>query len=173
MERGVSMNRMANSDFKAKRVTRSYRQTINAAPSEVFPLLCPVREAEWLDGWDYSLIYSESGFAEEGCVFISRHEGEKDTIWLITRRDDKAREIEFARITPESRVAKLDISVKDAGNDTSDVLITYTFTALCEEGNKFIENLTEKKFSKSMRFWEKSMNHFLETGKKLKAPGNT
>jgi hypothetical protein len=36
--------------FDAKRVTRSYRQTINAAPEVVFPLLCPVRESEWLEG---------------------------------------------------------------------------------------------------------------------------
>jgi hypothetical protein len=36
--------------FKAKRITRSYEQTINAAPSKVFDLLCPVREAELLSG---------------------------------------------------------------------------------------------------------------------------
>ena len=36
--------------FRPERITRKYRQTINAAPHVVFPLLCPVREAEWLDG---------------------------------------------------------------------------------------------------------------------------
>ena len=56
--------------FKAKHITRSYEQTINADPSTVFDLLCPVKEAEWLDGWDYTLLHSESGLAEEGCVFL-------------------------------------------------------------------------------------------------------
>ena len=73
--------------FKAKHITRSYEQTINADPARVFDLLCPVKEAEWLDGWDYTLLHSESGLAEEGCVFLSRQEGEKDTIWMITKRD--------------------------------------------------------------------------------------
>ena len=158
---------MSNTGFIAKRVTKSCQQKINAASSTVFSLLCPVREAEWLSGWDYELIYSVSGVAEEGCVFTSNQKGEKDTIWLITKRDEGHKEIEFARITPESRVAKLNISVADADDGTSLVNITYVFTALNESGNKFIEALTEAKFNENMKFWENSMNHFIKTGKQL------
>ena len=158
---------MNNTGFIAKRVTRSYQQKINASSSDVFTLICPVREAEWLAGWDYELIYSVSGVAEEGCVFTSRQKGEKDTIWLITKRDEDNKEIEFARITPESRVAKLNISVEDADEGASLVNITYVITALNESGNKFIEELTEAKFNENMAFWEKSMNHFIQTGKQL------
>jgi len=32
-------------------VPRRYAQNIHAPPQAVFPLLCPVREGEWLDGW--------------------------------------------------------------------------------------------------------------------------
>lgn len=42
------------------------------APLErVFPLLCPVREREWLQGWDATMVCSESGVAEPGCVFTT------------------------------------------------------------------------------------------------------
>ena len=34
--------------FEAKRVRLEYTQTNDAPPNRVFPLLCPVREAEWL-----------------------------------------------------------------------------------------------------------------------------
>jgi hypothetical protein len=37
--------------FTAKRVTHTYTQKLDATPERVFPLLCPVREAEWADGW--------------------------------------------------------------------------------------------------------------------------
>ena len=161
------MNPTETSDFKANRVTRNYIQTINAEPSRVHTLICPVKEAEWLDGWDYDLIFSHSGVAEPGCVFISRSEGEKDTIWLITRRDDQACETEFARITPGSRVAHLTVRIEDDGKHASRVHITYTITALTEAGNKFIENFTEENFVKDMKFWEATMNHYLETGKAL------
>lgn len=153
--------------FKAKRVTRNYIQTINAEPSKVHALICPVKEAEWLDGWDYDLIFSQSGFAEAGCVFISRTEGEKETIWLITKRDDQNYETEFARITPESRIAYLTVRIEDGGNHTSRMHIAYTFTALTEEGNQFIENFTEENFVQDMKFWEATLNHYLETGRPL------
>lgn len=154
--------------FKAEHITRSYEQTIYADPSQVFELICPVREAEWLDGWDYRLIYSESGLAEEGCVFISRQPGENDTIWMITKRDAEKKEIEFARVTPESRIARLVVAVKQKETNVSRVQITYVFTALCEEGNRFLAEFTEEKFSEAMKFWENSMNYYLQTGKKLR-----
>ena len=156
-----------NPSFKAKHITRSYEQTINAEPVKVFDLLCPVKEAEWLDGWDYLLLHSESGFAEEGCVFLSRQEGEKDTIWMITRRDVQKREIEFVRATPESRIAKLTIAVVEKTATASTVKITYVITALCDAGNEFLEAFTQENFEAAMKFWETSMNYYLETGKKL------
>jgi hypothetical protein len=38
------------------RVTRSYKQRLVASVSKVFPLLCPVREADWIDGWNPILV---------------------------------------------------------------------------------------------------------------------
>ena len=159
-----------NPSFKAKHITRSYEQTINADPSRVFDLLCPVREAEWLDGWDYTLLHSQSGLAEEGCVFLSHQKGEKDTIWMITRRDVDNRKIEFIRATPASRIAHLTIGVHPKAANLSTVKITYVITALCEAGNQFLEAFTREKFEDSMKFWEKSLNYYLDTGRKLKRP---
>jgi len=164
------MPRTIRPSFQANHITRSCEQTINADPSKVFDLLCPVKEAEWLDGWDYILLHSESGLAEEGCVFLSRQEGEKDTIWMITKRDVQSREIEFVRATPESRIARLTISVVEKEAMVSKVVITYVITSICEKGNQFLEAFTEGKFTAAMKFWEKSMNYYLETGKKLRQP---
>jgi len=161
------MPRTISPSFNAKHITRSFEQTIHADPTRVFDLLCPVREGEWLDGWDYTLLHSESGLAEEGCVFLSRQEGEKDTIWMITKRDVQNREIEFVRVTPESRIARLCIAVDEKAESVSTVKITYVITALCEQGNKFLEAFTQKNFEAGMKFWEASMNYYLKTGKKL------
>jgi hypothetical protein len=161
------MNPTELSSFKAKRVTRSFVQTIYAEPVKVHSLICPVKEAEWLDGWDYDLIFSQSGVAEHGCVFISRADGEKNTIWLITKRDDQNYKTEFARMTPESRVGHLTVRIEDGGNHTSRVHISYTFTALNAAGNQFIENFSEENFVKDMKFWEAALNHYLKTGKVL------
>jgi hypothetical protein len=163
-----TMENQKDQNFKAKRVTRTYCQTIHADPAKVYALICPVKEAEWLDGWQYEMIYSQTGLAEEGCVFKSQNEGEADTIWLITKRDDERLETELARLTPDSRIAKLTIRVQAAGNGQSRVDIQYVFTALNETGNQFIDSFSEENFIKDMQFWEASMNHYLETGQKLK-----
>ena len=158
---------MDNSNFTARRITRTYRQIINATPEKVFPLLCPVREAEWLDGWQYAMIYSESGLVEEGAVFSTPHAGEADTVWIVTKHDPGKREIEFARFTPASRTCVLRLAVSANTATSSLVDISYTYTATTPEGNAFIESLTEEAFVEAVSFWEKSMNHFLDTGKKL------
>lgn len=158
---------MDDSGFTARRITRRYRQTINAPPESVFPLLCPVREVEWLDGWQYAMIYSESGLIEEGAVFSTPHEGEENTVWIVTKHDPEKREIEFARFTPNSRTCVLRIAVGADTENRSLVDVGYTYTATTPAGNDFIEGLTEETFLKSVVFWEKSVNHFLETGEKL------
>ena len=161
------MDKSKDSGFAAKRITRSYRQTINAQPNIVFPLLCPVREAEWLDGWKYEMIHSESGLAEEGCVFSTPGDGEADTVWIISLHDSKNHLIQFTRFTPGSRTCVLDIAVTGRGEAKSNVDISYTYTGITADGNVWIDNFIEDNFLDAVKFWERSMNHFLETGKKL------
>jgi hypothetical protein len=158
---------MDNPSFTARRTTKTYRQTINATPEKVFPLLCPVREAEWLDGWQYAMIYSESGLVEEGAVFRTPHEGEADTVWIVTKHDPGRRQVEFTRFTHASRICVLRIAVSPKAENSSIVDISYTYTATAPDGNAFIESLTEPVFVEAVSFWEQSMNHFLATGKKL------
>lgn len=78
---------MTRSNFVARRLTRTYRQTIHASPDVVFPLLCPVHEAEWLDGWHSTMLFSPTGLVEEGAVFTTPGEGEDDTVWIVTSHD--------------------------------------------------------------------------------------
>ena len=158
---------MEQTDFKALRLTQNYRQTIHAQPEKIFPLLCPVSEAQWLDGWQYQMIFSESGRVEQGAVFRTPGLDEPDTDWVVTRHDPSAHKVEFIRITPFSRTCLLNISVLSQDETTSQVDISYTYTGLSPAGNDYIVNLSEADFITSMKFWEESMNHFLKSGHKL------
>ena len=35
---------------------KNHVMKIDASPDLIFPLLCPVREAEWIDGWSCEMI---------------------------------------------------------------------------------------------------------------------
>jgi hypothetical protein len=81
--------------FRGNRVVHEFTQTNPAAPEKVFPLLCPVREGDWLLGWKYRLIYSDSGVAELGCVFTTPNppgsaapdRASAKTTWIVTLSD--------------------------------------------------------------------------------------
>jgi hypothetical protein len=81
--------------FAALHRTASCTMRVAAPPAEVFPLLCPVREREWIPGWDAEVLHSRSGLAEPGCVFVTRPSEGRSLSWVITRQEP-SRAIAFA-----------------------------------------------------------------------------
>ncbi len=153
--------------FKGIQASKTYKQINNAPPEIVFPLLCPVREKDWIDGWDYKMIYSKLGLIEKGCVFSTPHHGNARTIWYVTEYDKENYSVEFVRITPDEEVVKIDIYLVDNRNGTTTSNITYQYTGLSESKNTWIKNKLDSEFEESMIWWEKSINYYIESGKKL------
>jgi hypothetical protein len=150
-----------------KRASHSYTQTLKAAPEAVFPLLCPVREAEWLVDWDPLLVISNSGVAEEDCVFTTPSQP-ADTIWYVTDYEPKKGFIAFVRVTPGVTATRLSIQLaRVPGGSTAH--ITYTQTSLGTLGDAAIDGFTEAAYVSFMQIWETRINHFLTTGHCLAA----
>ncbi len=59
----------ADRDFVSHRRVITFTRTVPASPEAVFRQLCPTREHDWIDGWQSELIYTESGYGEDQCVF--------------------------------------------------------------------------------------------------------
>lgn len=149
------------------RAEHSYTQSIRATPAEVFPLLCPVRELDWAPGWQPDWVISESGIAEEGCVFQTP--GEEDTpcaTWVITAYRPADHHIGMIKIIPGHTVTKLEASLAADGRGGTHATITYGFTALGPQGERFVETRTAEWYGEFMQGWESAMNHYLETGQK-------
>src|SRR5215472_2179246 len=86
---------------------------VEAEPEAVFPLLCPVREYEWLDGWACEMVYSHSGFAEPGCVFRTLF-GEVPEVWHVNAYDPPRR-IEYLVVAPDMLITRLTIELAPSG----------------------------------------------------------
>jgi hypothetical protein len=153
--REIAMNELS----PAPRVVRTFVQDILAPPEAVFPLLCPVREKEWLPGWDARMIHSVSGLAEHGAVFETPHAAGR-TLWLVTEYDSPRR-IAFARWQPDGLVVHIEIVLarKHAGGTA--VGICYTYTATGETGADALAAMGEDAWLKSMSAWETNMNAWL------------
>nr|WP_321405666.1 hypothetical protein [uncultured Carboxylicivirga sp.] len=146
----------------------SYIQTNHASIDKVFPLLCPVREKDWLDGWEYRMIYSKSGVVEENCVFATPHHGESETIWHVTQHDQEKYQIEFVRLTPGENVVRINIRLEAVSENKTHTHITYLYTGLNEKQNHYIQNQLVNDFNSSMLWWETAINYYLKNGKILK-----
>jgi hypothetical protein len=160
--------------FKSSRIVHEYTQTNPALPEEVFPLLCPVREGDWLPGWQYRLIYSDSGIAELGCVFTTPNppasapssQSNSETTWIVTDYDPAAFRIMYVWIKPGLIITELRIQLTAAGEGTTRNHIRYRYTGLSEDGNRELAGYDQGWFESKMRNWERTMNHYLRTGEK-------
>ena len=151
--------------FQAKRISRQYKQINAGEPDEVFPLLCPVREADWLPDFKSDVIFSSTGISEEGAIFQTTQDDGVSIPWIITRYEPNTL-IEMMYIVPNIRVVRINIQLTlDRSNKQhTETTITYTQTGLTEKGNTEVNKFTEERFHKQMEYWEKAINFYLEHG---------
>jgi hypothetical protein len=163
----VGQGTMRMPGFRANRVAHEYTQTNDAPPEKVFRLLCPVREAEWVPGWQYRLIYSQSGVAEEGCIFNTPNEDGTETTWTVTDYDPAKFRIAFSWLHPGVMTAQISIALAAKADYQTIARIRYTYTGLSPEGNQKIATYDRKWFDQKMLGWEAAMNYYLRTGEKI------
>jgi len=148
----------------------TFLQNHSKNASQVFPLLCPVREKDWLNGWDFTMIHSISGLVEAGCVFSTQHHDEDITLWEVCHYDADNHEVGFVRLTPNKNVVHISIAVSNeiSEEEKSISTITYVFTPLTNAEEEIMNTTFEQEFTQNMIWWEKAINHYLTTGQMLK-----
>jgi len=155
------------STFTARRLERSAFQTLNGTPEEIFPLLCPVREYEWIEHWRCAMIYSQSGRAEDNCIFTTRFPGDdSDDVWVVCHHQPP-RQIQFVRVN-DFRVMRYTITLEQTGPDSTGAVWHQLITALNDKGNERLSTMSEHLFRQEIARLETMINHFLATGSMLK-----
>ncbi len=152
--------------FLPQRITKETELNIEADPQQVFPMLCPVREYEWIEPWRCRLLYSESGVAENNCIFETDfpHNGGRET-WIVSHYE-KDGGIEFVRFTPDEKVIKLDIRLYNTRTGGTRLLWRKTYTGLSPEGNRVIAAMADD-FEPEAERIARMLNHYLKTGSML------
>lgn len=166
------MEQSMDPTFVAKRVVRTRIQTYPAPPAVVFPLHGFRDEKAWAVGWEPEMIYPADGAAVEGAVFAVRRDGAEE-VWVLLDWDPQARRAGYVHVTPARDVTEIRIRVSGPEAGPSRVEVTYTWTGLSPEGNRFVERQTEEYFGEWMREWEEEMAHYLRTGMKLERRATT
>jgi len=148
-----------------KTLTRRTTFDVPAAPEQVFPLLCPVREYDWIAGWSCRIVHTESGVAEKDCVFRTEFDGEPMT-WVVSRYDPPAR-IEFTCFVPDLHVMRLEIALAGGPGGTR-LDWTRRWLSLGPAGDEWNLARTESQYEQRMASLRDSLRHYLETGDMLR-----
>ncbi|MFH0783776.1 MAG: hypothetical protein V2B20_17730 [Pseudomonadota bacterium] len=148
-----------------QRVIREYNTFLKATPERVFPLLCPVREYAWLPHWRCEMLYSQSGFAEAGCVFATDFHNEygRET-WVVSHYEISSK-IGFVRIGGK-RTTRYEILLAMV-NGGSEITWRQEITGLGVEGQSLVAGYTQEHFLNLMIPLNQMLDHYLQTGEML------
>jgi len=151
-----------------RRTIRQSTMRLGGSPAAVFPLLCPVRESEWIETWRCRMVYSDSGHAEQDCIFQTEfpQDGPLDT-WVVSRYEPPSL-IEFVRVNAH-RAVRYTITLRAAAGGGTEAEWRQILTGLDAEGNAFVDGLAEEEFPRRMMALEGMLNHFLATGRMFRA----
>lgn len=157
----------------AKRVERIASFDLKADPERVFPLLCPVREYDWIAEWSCELVYAASGRIEPGCVFTTQPPGlpEKE-VWVVAAHDRLRRRVAFIRFLPGHCVTRMDIFLENSGESGTRITCAKVFTSLGPAGDALLERFTPEDHEAWLRGLGVKLDHYLATGTMLR-PGGT
>ena len=131
--------------------------TLDAPPERVFPLLCPVREYDWIPDWRCTMVHSTSGVAELGCVFL-RGEGET---WITTRYEPPER-IDYTIFVPGQAVGTLEFTLTPVRAGTR-VDLRGTTTPTHPRGTVHVGG-TEAERRALWELRREQLDHYLRTG---------
>ncbi len=150
-------------EFPGTRKVFDCTYEVGVPPEAVFPLLCPVREHEWLDGWRGELVFSRSGVAEQDCVFRTPA-GAGWATWTTVRYEPPSR-IEYVWMNPGHLVAHLMITLAAVAPGRTRMRWQRVFTGLSEAGSQEAAQWTDAREREIGR----RLEHFLKTGTMLRA----
>ena len=141
--------------------------TVPAPLERVFPLLCPVREYDWIPTWQGELLHSVSGVAEEDCVFRTAVPfGAGSMTWVVSRYEPPVR-IEFTCFLPDFYVFRLKIALTASAGATR-LDWTRRWLAVGSLGEAWLAAQSEVEQRKMIDTLRQLLTHYLATGKMLR-----
>jgi len=161
----AGLSRKPKQTIKGERKVLKGRMDYSFPPEDVFPMLCPVREYDYLPRWECDIVYLYSGLAEQGGVFTTHSHGEGDErdVW-VTSRYDRNRAIEFVRVNSmRTSVYRIELQGTETGGTV--VSCEQVITGLTEEGNQHVKKLQQADFTAMLSHMQELLQHYLATGK--------
>jgi hypothetical protein len=149
-----------------QRVTRRYVQHLHAPPAQVMPLLTAARENEWAAMFQPRILHAGEPPGGLRGVFQTG-DGADETLWTMTDYDTATGHVAYFRTVPGVLAVHIEIQLEPDGEAACRAIVAYTYSALSAAGNARVEAMTEERYVAQMVEWEKALDHYLQTGRRL------
>jgi hypothetical protein len=158
---------MNKETYTAKNVVK-----IKTNPEEAFSLACPVKELDWIRGWSFEMIKSDSGVNEVGCIFKETMSGglfgvTEPTHWLTTIYDKEAKEFHAVLTFGGYALGKFEFTAEPEDDQYSYGVWTLSYTSLNDQGDRVAGDDMADKLKTMLGFLGSCAKHYLETGEML------
>lgn len=148
--------------FRALKITRNAKITLNARLEEVFPLFGAFEERKWVEGWNPELIYPEKELIQEGTAFLTKGiEIEPEYLWIVTKYEDNNHLIQYL-VSTTNRFWTIDVICRSIEENKTEAEIKYSYTSLNKLGNELNKNGLESTFNSNLNNWQSSINNYLK-----------
>jgi hypothetical protein len=128
-----------NGGGKSVHLETSFDVRVHAPVAETTKLFTPEGERAWAgEHWNPQYVYAAGPTRDAaGAVFTIQH-GLSRAVWIVTRRDDRAREYDYAYFIPDVMITSIRVTFEPVSADTTNVRVTYERTALSPEGEAHV-----------------------------------
>jgi hypothetical protein len=129
---------------------------------EVFPLLCPKREEDWIPGWECEVISSKSGHNEENAIFRTTKPYGTELIWHTIAYDLAARRVDFLISASKLFNFRFIITLLEVGKKETKLTFSQQFTSLSTAGISLLEQYQKEDFQGRLAKLGDFMMQYLE-----------
>ena len=138
-----------------RHVQSSHLIVVDMPADQCFMLFTPAGEELWVEGWRPEYIHPADGRTVAGMVFTTGagKDGEESTVWTLADFDREQRRSRYVRCTPGSRTGFVEVRCRALDGARTEVVVSYTLTALSAAGEKVLEGFEGERFAAMIDGW--------------------
>ncbi len=144
----------------SQRTNSTHRIRIAAPIAQCHRFFTPAGEELWVDGWNPTYLFPHTGHTEKGMVFTTGS-GEDFTLWNLVDFDTVNYYSRYTRVTPALRTGTVEVRCKSVDDETTEVDVTYTLTALTDKGRVSLKSFEGEAFSDMIGSWQRFIEQHL------------
>jgi len=130
----------------------------------LFPLFSAEGEKLWVPGWDYVNISGSENMHEDFIFLTHGHDhSSQDTIWLVKSYHPDKYYVQFYRVEPGNKVGLVTVRCIEVDENSTDVEVSYQYTALSEIGRKFLDDFTAEHYQDFIGGWKTHLIHYFHS----------